>query len=216
MNTKAQSNLYIIISSTPYKMGRFIRTVTRNEYNHAAISFDIELKTLYSFARHHKKAPFYGGFVTESCLRYNVKKSFSNIKVYAIPLSKKDSEHLIEYLESFKSQPDKYLYNLFSAILVPFHKKIIINNAFTCVEFVISILSLVDDRINIFDYYSISDLEKLYHDKLIYKGIFETTKDVSNWSTDTFLEGNRLTTNTFYTAKSFYRLASNYLHKKPK
>ena len=197
-------------------MSKFIRTITKNEYNHAAISFDIELKTLYSFARHYKKAPFYGGFVTESCLRYNVEKHFSNIKVYAIPLTKKDEECLSDYLNYFKSHPDKYLYNMFSAILVPFRKKIVINNAFTCVEFVTSILSLIDERINILDYYSIADLENLYQDKLIYEGIFETTKDVSNWSNDTFLESNGLTTNAFYTARSFYRLASNYIQKKPK
>ena len=57
--------LYVVFSATPYRMGKLIRFVTREPYNHVAISTEASLTRMYSFARRFYRTPFYGGFVTE-------------------------------------------------------------------------------------------------------------------------------------------------------
>lgn len=211
MNTTPNKSLYIIFSSTPYRMGSFIRRVTKHQYNHVAISFDYKLGTLYSFARHHRNAPFYGGFVTESCLRYQMGDRVSNIKVCSIPLTKENEAILYEYIDRIKTNSEDYLYNMLSAILVPLNRKVQINNAYTCVEFAVNTLNLIDERLKPSEYYSIPALETLYDTNIIYEGVFNLPEEACSWSDDRFMDHPTIVSNTYYTFRSFYRLASRYM-----
>ncbi len=58
-------DIYVILSATPTKMGKMIRTLTRYELNHASISLTEDLTEMYSFARYRAVNPLVGGFVKE-------------------------------------------------------------------------------------------------------------------------------------------------------
>ena len=62
--------LYIVVSSTPSRMGHFIRRITGQDYNHISVSLDPQLLTMYSFARRYYRTPLFGGFVQETPARY--------------------------------------------------------------------------------------------------------------------------------------------------
>ena len=50
--------LYVMVSRTDTGFARLIRRFTGCYYNHAAISFDCDLRQLYSFARPDPGEPF--------------------------------------------------------------------------------------------------------------------------------------------------------------
>ena len=62
---KSKYNLYVLLTRTPLKTGKFLRKVTNFEYNHCSISFDKDFKILYSFSRRHKNSTFYACFTIE-------------------------------------------------------------------------------------------------------------------------------------------------------
>lgn len=214
MSSNDNTNLYIIFASTPFRVGSFIRMVTKHKYNHAAITFDKDLGSWYSFARRYKNAPFYGGFVSESGLRYKMQNKYTHIKVCKLSLSSDDVDIIHNYIKEMKAHSNEYVYNMFSAFLFPFSKKLNINNAYTCVEFVVSVLSKVDSRIKTDNYYSIIDLENIYNDKLMYEGLYEIPKDIVNWEEDTFMEHRTFLSNTYNTILSLFKLTRLYFATK--
>ena len=96
---------YVAFLSTPYKMGEFIRKMTGFPYNHTAISLSSKMKYLYSFSRHYKNAPFYGGFTKESVLRYRKKDNFAKIKICAVPVSEENyqkAKNVLNFLRTIR------------------------------------------------------------------------------------------------------------------
>ena len=65
-----QKSLYVLFSATPYRMGKCIRFITGEPYNHVSIATEEDLRECYGFARRYYETPFYGGFVTERPSRY--------------------------------------------------------------------------------------------------------------------------------------------------
>ena len=138
-------NLYVLFSSTPYRMGRWIRLVTGEPYNHVSISTQADLATLYSFARRYYRTPFYGGFVAEHPSRYHHGGRSAAICLYRLPLTPAQWQQLQKLLASMGRDQEKYLYNHLSALAAPLHRKFPIRDAFTCAEFTVAILSALGD-----------------------------------------------------------------------
>ena len=67
--------IYVVFSSTPYKIGKFIRFFTREEYNHVSIMFDENMLEAYSFGRKHVDTPCWGGIIKDSVSRYKNKNT---------------------------------------------------------------------------------------------------------------------------------------------
>lgn len=166
--------IYVVFSSTPYKMGKFIRRMTREKYNHVAVSLDPRLGTLYSFARKYVNTPFYGGFIKESWGRYRYKNHCSEIMVCAIPVTYEQYEYIKIRLAEMCDNESDYLYNMWSAFMVPLRKRVNITDAYTCTEFAASILgeSGVFPDLSSRKFCSLSDLLKLCRCYITYKGIF--------------------------------------------
>lgn len=129
--------IYVVFTSTPYKTGTFIRAVTRCPYNHVSISLDPEIKTLFSYSRRYKNAPFYSGFVRESILRYKNEGRTALMKVCALPVTEKRYNRARFYMNYLEQNSEDLVYNMFSAALFPFKKEIKIKNSFTCVAFAV-------------------------------------------------------------------------------
>ena len=106
-------NLYVLLTSTPLKTGKFIRKVTGFEYNHCSISFDENFNSLYSFTRKHKNATFYACLVNESSLRY---KDNTKVKIFKIPIDYKIYKRLKNYLKDLINHENDYIYNYLSIV----------------------------------------------------------------------------------------------------
>ncbi len=173
--------VYIIFSHTASNMGRFIRFITKNEYNHVSLSLNKASYMLYSFARHYAKAPFYGGFIEESPLRYKGAK----IKVCEIEVTEESYNILNNEINSALKQKDKYIYNLISAIFFPFRKRIYLNYSYTCLEFAVDTLSKAQINSVENKFYSVADFEDMFKDYVIYEGEY-TPDDSIGWGNDTY------------------------------
>lgn len=62
-------NVYIVLSQTGTIFSRAIRLYTRDQYNHASMSFDSKLLVMYSFGRRKRYNLLDSGFVIENFAR---------------------------------------------------------------------------------------------------------------------------------------------------
>lgn len=134
-------NLYIIFSSTDLKIGRMIRFVTRNEYNHCSVCIDSGLSVFYSFSRLYMNNPLIGGFTAESPKRYTL-SSRTKVKVVAVPVFDADFREIKALIRRMSDNAEEYVYNYFSAAAYIFGRKYDSDNAFTCAEFTNKVLAL--------------------------------------------------------------------------
>lgn len=211
-----QKYIYLVFSSTPFKTGRFIRRMTGEQYNHIAISLDPSLTTLYSFARHYLDTPFYGGFIKENALRYIYNDECSQIKVYAVPVSDAQLKNIARRLFVMNINAAAYRYNLISALFTPFHIKVAIENAFTCIEFVVKLLGNCGiGGVNAACFYKFSDLQNLFEDYAVYEGPYLGNGNESLDDIGEYFEKRNIAVRTGLTVWSntalFFRLVKSRL-----
>lgn len=186
MKSKSKKDIYIILSRTNTKMGKFIRFMTRYNYNHVSISLDDSFKEIYSFSRYYENTPFVGGFVVESILRY--KKSNAQIKIFRIPIDKKTYYELKKYIEFLKIYQKKFIYNTFSAIFSIFKININIKYSYTCIEFAKHLF----DNFNILshskkDFNSIKNIDNLLSKYKYFEGLCDELNCINDWGLDLYL-----------------------------
>lgn len=201
------SCLYVVFAATPLRMGRFIRLITHHTYNHVAISLEADLRHLYSFARRYKKAPFYGGFVRESCRRYYNGGCVARIEVCAIPLSQAQLQQARACLQQMEQRSQQYLYNHFSALCVPLHHKVSVCGAYTCAEFAVALLENLGLHMAGENFYSISQLAQRLQSYRIYSGNFSAAAMPGSWDGDTYPNNLGYMHSIWYTLRLFAQLA---------
>lgn len=173
-----QRYLYVLFSATPYRMGRFIRFMTGDDYNHVSIGTEEDMTNLYAFARRFYHTPFYGGFVKEHPCRYRHNGVAAKAKVYRLPLTNRQWNKLQDILSSMRLEADRYLYNHLSALLAPLHIKVRVRKAYTCAEFAVSVLSSLGFDFNPRHFYTIGDISdrlECYH---FYSGDFPVCDEI--------------------------------------
>ncbi|HNW04202.1 MAG TPA: hypothetical protein PKI76_02305 [Oscillospiraceae bacterium] len=168
--TPKSCRLYVVFTSTPYRIGRLIRVVTKNPYNHVSISLDGGLDGMYSYARHYKNTPFYGGFVREYSDRYRKEFGDTKVKICALPVTEEQYRRTEERLARMTAESDRYPYNLISAFCVPFHRRFLAEGSFTCSEFALDVLSTVDERFDGRKFYTIREMEQKLDAGKVYEG----------------------------------------------
>ena len=181
---------YVAFLLTPFGTGKLIRTVTGFPYNHTGISFSPEMKYFYSFARYYKKAPFYAGFVKESALRYNNNGKIAKIKICAVPVTEENYRKAKEEVEKIKKSSGEYIYNMASAITFPFRKSVKAEKAYTCIEFVLSMLKKYAEVPGLSEekFISIKDFCEILGPYTVYEGSIEKFFEKADWEGDPFLE----------------------------
>ncbi len=127
-------NIYVIFSSTDLRIGRMIRFVTKNEYNHCSVCVDEDMSKFYSFSRLYRSNPLIAGFTVESPFRYTL-SSRTRVKVISVPVSEKSYGAVIGVIEMMSRSPENYVYNFISAAVYLFGRRFDRSNAFTCAEF---------------------------------------------------------------------------------
>ena len=179
-------SLFLVFSATPYRMGRAIRVVTHSEYNHVSLALSAQ-GPLYSFARKHCNAPFFGGFVKESPLRYRNRDRNARILVCRIPVTEEQYEAVKIRLAAIEAEEARYVYNLFSAAAAPVHRRVPLPRSYTCVEFVVSLLAeghvLSEDELSRF--WSVDELAERFASCTAYQGTFPKLEE-AQWQDDSF------------------------------
>lgn len=175
--------LYIVFSATEYRIGGFIRAVTRGEYNHVSVALDSDFNEIYSFGRIKRQLPFCGGFVREGAERFCGEESAATIAVCAVEISDDRMEAARERISSMCRDADKYVYNMISAACVPIKRRIRIRDSYTCVEFAVSMLRMVGVPVED-TYYSIDELYQILSKYEIYRGVYPSFAIVADISYD--------------------------------
>lgn len=215
---KEEKYIYLIFSRTNNKMSRFIRTVTNYDYNHVSVSLSPWLDPMYSFARRHKDTPFYGGFVKESPSRFIQGDTTATIKICAIPVSRIKFRIAQNYINKIARNGDKYLYNTISAMTNPLRRRVKIDRAFTCVEFVVTLLKRIGAPLSnrIPRFCSIEQLDNIYKEICIYEGEMQSATATAS-HIDDYLNHNsmhyRIRKTVTSNARLFGRLFRKLWHK---
>ncbi len=147
-----KKKIYILLSYTGTILSRIIRLYTGDKYCHASLSLDRELNELYSFGRLNPYNPFIGGFVKEG-INIGTFKRFKNTKcaVYSIEVTSIQYNKIKSKLNDFKSNPEKYHFNVLGLFLSAFHIKVQREDYFYCSEFVKYLIEYADIDIKLPD-----------------------------------------------------------------
>lgn len=171
-------NVYIVFSSTPFRMGRLVRQFTGDTYNHISVSLDRELTRMYSFARRYYKLPLYGGFVRETVSRYNLDGKATQVCICAIPVTADQFDALDKQLCYMEENKEHYLYNHFSAVAAVFRRTAKREGAYTCVEFCADVLRQIGITLDPQRYYSIGQVHTILEPNIIYTGPLKPAKEL--------------------------------------
>jgi hypothetical protein len=129
--------VYIVISQTGTFLSRLLKFITKAEYNHASLSLDRTLGTMYSFGRVNPYNPVVGGFVMESP-HWGTFKRFQETEavVLRVPVTEQQYLELQAYLAKMYGEKQKYHYNYLGLFLAWFSIAYQQENAYYCSEFV--------------------------------------------------------------------------------
>lgn len=184
-------NIYVIMSKTNTKIGKFIRIFTNNNYNHVSISIYDDLSKMYSFARIHKNKAFEGGFVEESWLRYLDNSDYIEFIVYSIPVKEEEYLQAKEFIETIYENRNTYKYNYRQAVgnYLNLPQMIKSEKNFTCLSFSVNFLKRIGAVNPSIKIKSIRVLQKVL---LIYTNesriISKDEIDEYEWNNDRYLE----------------------------
>ncbi len=136
------SKIYIVLSQTGTTLSKIIKRFTHDKYNHASISFDPELKTLYSFGRLHPRFVAPGGFVMESP-NYGTFKRYKNTRIalYELEVSDEKYDEIRSGVEEMYAHRKDYKYNYKGLLWATFNRRYAKPRRFYCSEFVAYVLS---------------------------------------------------------------------------
>lgn len=163
-------NIYIVFSATPNRVGKLVRRVTKEEFNHASIALDENLTRMYGFARRYYRTPLYGGFVRESLSRYCQNGQASHIRVCKLPVTLEQYHRLEQLLTKMENDGDHYLYNHLSALGAVVHRRVPAKDAYTCIEFCVDILHKLGVDIDPNKHYTVCQVEQMLLPYSVYCG----------------------------------------------
>ena len=137
--------IYIIISQTGTMLSRILKLITKAEYNHASLSLERTLGTMYSFGRLHPYNPIIGGFVMESPYWGTFKRfNETEVVVMRVPVTQEQYTAMQQHLSQMYSEKQKYHYNFIGLLLAWFRIVYQQENCYYCAEFVRDMLDRFD------------------------------------------------------------------------
>ncbi len=178
-----ERSIYLMISCTPTRFGSVLRRLGHIRYNHAAIALDPGLDRMYSFARRQHNAVLVGGLVRETVGRYTLGgKERVQIVIFRLPVTERQYRWVERTIDRICADPG-YKYNLFSVVSYPLTHGFATYKAYTCIEFVMYILSHLGVRVDRpLHRYKPDDLLALLPQQTYYTGELTAYKpDDGNW-----------------------------------
>ncbi len=131
--------VYVVLTRLNTLPAKIIGKYTKDRFTHASISFDRNLKTMYSFGRLVKWNPLYGGFVKEN-IRKGLYGDNQNtlMKVLAISVSDEVYDRLEKEVVEYGKKG--YKYNFLGLINFIFDTTFSFRRHMFCSEFVATVL----------------------------------------------------------------------------
>ncbi|MDN4494667.1 hypothetical protein [Ureibacillus aquaedulcis] len=126
--------VYIVLTKTKTVLSKAIQIYTQHDFNHVSISFDAELKEMYSFGRKNINNPWIGGFVHENPSSTLLRES--NCVIFACPVTEQQYTLLKNRIAYYKQNKNVYKYNFIGLFGVACRVKIKRERAFFCSQFV--------------------------------------------------------------------------------
>lgn len=195
--------LYVMISRTETAVAKLIRQVSNYPYNHVSLTMDPTLRTWYSFARYHKDAPFYSGFIREPVERFLAETGDANVRIFRLEIPA-DRAKRIEQLFLQAGRPEtRLIYNYFDAAASALRMKIAVAGAYTCLSFACAILQR--------QYRQISDLDQALAPHLFYAGSLSALAPDSGNRDDPFFQPVGLAVGTAKSAKQLATVTVRFL-----
>ena len=215
--------VYILITRTPTFVGKVIRRVLDNKYNHMSISLDKDLTEVYSFGRKSVKNFMDGGPTKESYHTLSVGTGETvDLCVFKIPVTKMQYERLKTFIDNVFEDADGYIYNFADALGRVFRRKIRVNKCYTCIEFCSEALEYAKIEIGkkLYNVSNLDEVRKILKRYIAYEGRYRAYPDVFLEVTENdidFLKKNGFYKEFKHTAKSFKKFAGRmYKTKFPK
>lgn len=195
--------LYVMISRTATRMAKFIRHCSGYPYNHVSLTLDPNFRTWYSFARYHKDAPFYSGFIREPVERFLDDGHDVDVRIFSIEIPEEQAQR-IEQLFLHAGQPEnRLMYNYFDAAASVLGLKIAIAGAYTCLSFTCAILGR--------QYRRIADLDTALEDGLYYDGKLHALVADNGRRSDPYFRPIGLVTGSAKSLRQFSIVAYRFL-----
>ncbi|MRG87190.1 hypothetical protein [Salinibacillus xinjiangensis] len=169
--------VYIMLSDTGTLFTSVIKKYTKAPYNHASLSFDPELREMYSFGRKNPNNPLHGGFVKEDIFQGTYSKyKDTTCVIYRLAVTARQVEKMKRIMNVFIRNNDKFLYNILGVIGVSLREPVEFSNSYFCSQFVADILKR--SGIKLWDKLPVmvtpDDFRNNKHLELIYEGkLFE-------------------------------------------
>jgi hypothetical protein len=210
----SQHYIYIVLSETPTKFGSVIRRFAKIKYNHASIAFDEMLLHLFSFGRRQYKNPLNAGLIKEYPDRFSLKKHTNvNVRIYKVPVTEEQYKAGKRRIFEIMTDPEGYLYNLFSVLSYPILRGFHTYKAYSCVEFVAHMLrhmgtGLDSDKPNC--EFTPEEIGTHYSGYLYYEGNLLDYCEKVPYTTGFFFERPK----RIYTAKTSCKLPIILLYRK--
>ncbi|MCR4716850.1 MAG: hypothetical protein K5656_06685 [Lachnospiraceae bacterium] len=172
--------VYIVLSRTGTFVAKGIRRVTGEPYSHVSISFDPELKVMYSFARRGLYNPLNAGFVEER-LETGVlgREVETGCAIYCLELPGRDYEKIKEIINVMLSKKEEYGYNVSGMFLSAVHYPVEPDKAFFCSQFIAWLMGQVGVIIADRRYALVKpgDIRNRLRAYMIYEGVLQDYRD---------------------------------------
>jgi hypothetical protein len=172
-------NIYIVISQTGTFFSRSIKFITKEEFNHASISFSQDLDELYSFGRKIVNNPLIGGFVIER-IGQGVFGKFPETSCAVIKVPVRDIQYkmLQKEINYFIKNRENYKYNFIGLLTMKLPFTINRKNRYFCSQWVAYILNNAHIKTkHSSEYTHPMDFLELEGAEIIYKGLLKNYKN---------------------------------------
>ena len=135
--------VYVLLTHTGTTLSNTIKRVTEQPYSHASISFDPELRNMYSFGRKYKNNPLIGSFVREDIQQGLFKDVQDNAtySLYVTFVTKEQLEAMQTRLSYFKENGSGFTYSFKGLINFRLGRETDSVDSFFCSQFVDHILT---------------------------------------------------------------------------
>ncbi|MBY7144858.1 hypothetical protein KFZ56_17705 [Virgibacillus sp. NKC19-3] len=133
-----EKTIYFLFTDTGTCLSRMINFCTNQSLNHVSISFDPELKEVYSFGRKRPRNPFVGGFIQEDPQSDFMRNA--NCAIYSYTVSESDCAIINHHIKEIEAEKEAYKFNFIGLLGVLFQIKISRRNALFCSQFVATVL----------------------------------------------------------------------------
>ena len=163
--------IYIILTYTGTVLSKIIKVYTRDEFSHASIALDEELKQMYSFGRLNPYNPFFGGFVHEHINNGTFKRfKKTRASIYSMDVNDEEYERMQNIINNIQDAKKPYKFNVIGLFAVGLNLKIQKKNAFYCAEFVKYVLEASGKKTNLPPIIRPDDFKHLNNLSLEYEG----------------------------------------------